>query len=185
MIRILLSVLAAFFFTFQGFGQQEYDSNIQWYSIDEALDLQQKEPRKLLVEVYTKWCKVCHKLDQLSLSQEHIAKYINDNYYPVKFDAESKSTIYFLGQKYEYKNDGSSGYHSFAYKITHGKLNYPSLVFMDEDLRVIQSINGFQSPSKLIRILTYFADNYNKKIPWNEFNSRYNSLIYQSGAKNQ
>ncbi|MBY5957036.1 DUF255 domain-containing protein [Membranicola marinus] len=185
MIRILLSVLAVFFITFQASGQQQYKSNIHWYTIDEAMDLQQKEPRKLLIEVYTSWCKVCHKLDQLSLSQEHIAKYINDNYYPVKFDAESKSTIYFLGQKYEYKNEGSSGYHSFAYKITHGKLNYPSLVFMDEDLRVIQSINGFQSPSKLIRILTYFADNYNKKIPWNEFNSRYNSLIYPSGGENQ
>lgn len=105
MIRILLSVLIVFFFTIQSHGQEGYDSNIRWYSMDEALDLQQKEPRKLLIEVYTKWCKVCHKLDQLSLSQEHIAEYINDNYYPVKFDAESKSTIYFLGQKYEYKNE--------------------------------------------------------------------------------
>ena len=56
-----------------------------------------------------------------------------------KFDAESKAPIYYMGKKYEYKNDGSSGYHTFAFKITHGKLNYPSLVFIDSDLRVIQS----------------------------------------------
>lgn len=184
MIRILLTVFVTFIFLFHSYGQS-YDSGIKWMSIDKALELQKDEPRKLLVEVYTKWCKVCHKLDQLSLSKEHIAEYINENYYPVKFDAESKAPIYYMGNKYEFKNDGSSGYHAFAYKITHGKLNYPSLVFIDNDLRVIQSINGFQSPSKLIRILTYFADNYNKKIPWNEFNNRYNSLIYQSGVQNR
>ncbi len=184
MTRILLIVSVVFIFSFHSYGQV-YNSDIKWMSIEEALDKQNEEPRKILIEVYTKWCKVCHKLDQLSLSQQHIAEYINENYYPVKFDAESKAPIYFMGQKYDFKNEGSTGYHTFAYKITHGKLNYPSLVFMDEDLRVIQSINGFQSPSKLIRILTYFADNYNKKIPWNEFNTRYNSLIYQSGGKNQ
>jgi len=183
MTRVLLTVFAILIFTFHSYGQV-YDSDIKWMSIEEALDKQNDEPRKILIDVYTKWCKVCHKLDQLSLSQQHIAEYINDNYYPVKFDAESKTHIYFMGQKYEFKNEGSSGYHTFAYKITHGKLNYPSLVFMDEDLRVIQSINGFQSPSKLIRILTYFAENYNKKIPWNEFNSRYNSPIYPSGGNN-
>ena len=184
MIRILQIVFIVSIYSFHSYGQS-YNSDIKWTTIDQALEMQKDEPRKLLIEVFTKWCKVCHKLDQLSLSQEHIAEYINENYYPVKFDAESKAPIYFMGQKYEFKNDGSSGYHSFAYKITHGKLNYPSLVFMDEDLRVIQSINGFQSPDKLIRILTYFADNYNKKIPWNEFNSRYNNIIYPSGGNNQ
>lgn len=182
-MRLLLTVLL--FPSFCAYSlSQSYNSDIKWYTIEEALALQKEKPGKLLVEVYTKWCKVCHKLDQLSLSQQHIAQYINDNYYPVKFDAESKAPIYFMGQKYDFKNEGASGYHTFAYKITHGKLNYPSLVFFDEDLRVIQSINGFQSPSKLIRILTYFAENYNKKIPWNEFNSRYNSLIFPSGGNN-
>lgn len=184
MLRSILTVVLFSAFFTQSLTQV-YDSNIKWYTIEEALELQKEIPGKLLVEVYTKWCKVCHKLDQLSLSQQHIADYINENYYPVKFDAESKAPIYFMGQKYEFKNEGASGYHSFAYKITHGKLNYPSLVFFDEDLRVIQSINGFQSPTKLIRILTYFADNYNKKIPWSEFNSRYNSLYYQSAGNNQ
>lgn len=184
MLRILLIVLLGSTFFVHSYSQF-YESDIKWYTIDEALKLQKEKPGKLLVEVYTKWCKVCHKLDQLSLSQQHIADYINNNYYPVKFDAESRAPIYYMGQKYEYKNEGSSGYHAFAYKITHGKLNYPSLVFIDEDLRVLQSINGFQSPSKLIRILTYFADNYNKKIPWNEFNSQYNNLIYQSGGSKQ
>lgn len=184
MIRSILTVLLISAYFTQSFSQ-DYVSDIKWYTIDEALELQKEKPGKLLVEVYTKWCKVCHKLDQLSLSQQHIADYINENFYPVKFDAESKAPIYFMGQKYEFKSEGASGYHTFAYKITHGKLNYPSLVFFDEDLRVIQSINGFQSPSKLIRILTYFADNYNKKIPWSDFNSRYNSLIHHSGGNNQ
>lgn len=181
MYRSLLSIILIASYVIPSFGQN-YDSDIQWLPIEEALKKQKDEPKKLLIEVYTKWCKVCHKLDQLSLSQQHISDYINENYYPVKFDAESKKAIYYMGKKYEFNNESGAGYHSFAYKITHGKLNYPSLVFLDKDLSVIQSINGFQSPSKLIRILTYFADDYNKKIPWNDFNSRYNSIIYPSSS---
>lgn len=159
------------------------DSGVRWVSLEEALAYQKENPKKILIEIYTDWCRVCHKLDQLSLSQQHIAEYINENYYPVKFDAESKKPVYFMGQKYEYKRVVNSGYHTFAYKITHGRLNYPTLVFMDTDCSIIQSINGFQTPSRLIRILTYFADDYNKRIPWNDFNSRYNSIIYPSSRQ--
>lgn len=179
----LIGIISAFIGITIPLFSQSVDSEIQWMSIEEAMVKQKENPKKILIEVYTTWCKVCHKLDKLSLSQQHIAEYINEHYYPVRFDAESRKSVYFMGTKYDYKKISSSGYHSFAYKITHGKLNYPSLVFLDKDLSVIQSINGFQTPSKLIRILTYFGEDYNRRMPWNDFNSSYNSIIYPSSNR--
>ncbi|WP_236976438.1 thioredoxin family protein [Membranihabitans maritimus] len=157
-------------------------SDIHWMDIEDALRLQKVEQKKILVEVYTDWCKVCHKLDQISLSQPQIANYINEFYYPVKFNAECEKTVYFRGKKYGFVETANSGYHEFAYKITHGKLNYPSLVFLDKDLSVIQPISGFQGPDKLMKVLIYFAENYNKTTPWNDFNAKYNSMIYNSSV---
>src|SRR5690606_41231290 len=103
MLRILLIVLLGSTFFVHSYSQVYY-ADIKWYTIDGALKLQKEKPGKLLVEVYTKWSKVCHKLDQLSLSQQHIADYINSNYYPVKLGAESRAPIYYMGQKDEWKN---------------------------------------------------------------------------------
>lgn len=157
-------------------------SKIEWISIEEALERQQLDPKKLLVEVYTDWCKVCHKLDQISLSQPQVAIYVNENYYAVKFNAESKKAINFMGKQYSFVEKSNNGYHEFAYKITHGKLNYPSLVFLDKDLSIIQSIYGFHGPDKLLKVLTYFAEDYNKKLPWKDFNAQYNNMIYNSSS---
>lgn len=158
-------------------------SDIHWMDIEDALRLQKVEQKKILVEVYTDWCKVCHKLDQISLSQPQVANYINEFYYPVKFNAECRKTVFFRGKKYGFVETTNNGYHQFAYKITHGKLNYPSLVFLDKDLSIIQPISGFQGPDKLMKVLIYFAENYNKTTPWPDFNAKYNSIIYNSSSR--
>src|SRR5690625_7818502 len=101
-------------------------------SIEEAMVKQKENPKKLLIEVYTTWCKVCRKLDKLSLSQPHIDKYIIENYYPVRFDAESRKSVYITGTKYAYKRISSSGYHTFASKLTHGKLTHLSRLRLDK-----------------------------------------------------
>ncbi len=37
-------------------------------------------------------------------------------------------------------------------------MSFPSVVFMDEQGEVIQSIVGYKSPEEFERILTYFAE---------------------------
>ncbi len=68
---------------------------VNWLSWDEALELSKTESKKLFVNVYTEWCGWCKRMDALTFDQPHIAKYLNENFYPIKFDAEQKDDIEF------------------------------------------------------------------------------------------
>ena len=62
---------------------------VNWVSFEEAEALMAKEPRKIMVDVYTKWCGPCKRMNSQTFGNPTLAKYINENYYAVKFDAES------------------------------------------------------------------------------------------------
>ena len=145
------------------------DAQIKWMSWDEAQAKNQVEPRKIIVDVYTQWCGWCKKMDKATFEQSGIVSYINENYYAVKFDAETKSDINFKNKAYKYVRQANSGYHELASEITFGKLSYPTLVFLDEQLNVIQPIPGFKDPASLDKILKYFAEDYYKTTPWKKY----------------
>ncbi len=142
---------------------------IQWLSWEEAQSRHQKEPRKILVDVYTQWCGWCKKMDKGTFEQVDITNYINTHYYAVKFDAETKSDIQFNNRVYKYIRAGHSGYHELAAEITFGKLSYPTIVFLDEELNVIQPIPGYKDAPALDKIMKYFAEDYYKTTPWKKY----------------
>ena len=73
---------------------------IGWMSMEEALAKSADEPRKIIVDVYTSWCKWCDKMEEITFQDPEIAQYINDNFYPVKFDAQSKEEILYKDKTY-------------------------------------------------------------------------------------
>ncbi len=146
---------------------------INWLTWEEAQAKNQKEPRKFIVDVYTQWCGWCKKMDKATFDQPHISKYVNSNYYAVKFDAEMKTDINFNNRIYKFIRTGSSGYHELASEITFGKLSYPTIVFLDEKLNVIQPIPGYKDPASLDKILKYFAEDYYKTTPWKKYEMMY------------
>ena len=61
---------------------------IRWMSMNEALEAQKETPKKILMDVYTSWCGHCKLLDKNTFGNKDVIKYVNKNYYPVKFNAE-------------------------------------------------------------------------------------------------
>lgn len=164
MMRVF-SILSVFLLI----GLMPAKAQIKWLSWEEAQAKNQTEPRKFMVDVYTQWCGWCKKMDKATFQQPDISSYINQNYYPVKFDAETKTDITFNNRVYKFIRSGSSGYHELAKEITFGKLSYPTLVFLDEKLNVIQPIPGFKDPGSLDKIIKYFAEGYYKTTPWKKY----------------
>lgn len=146
-------------------------AQVNWLTWEEAQVKNQSEPRKFIVDVYTQWCGWCKKMDKATFQQPDISAYINENYYPIKFDAETKSDITFNNQVFKYVKQGSTGYHQLAAEITFGKLSYPTIVFLDEQLNVIQPIPGYKDPLSLDKIMKYFAEGYYKTTPWKKYES--------------
>lgn len=144
-------------------------SQVRWVTWEEVQELSKKEKKKIFVHIYTDWCGWCKKMDKTTLSDENVVAFINSNYYAVRFDAETKKEIQFKGKTYGYIRYGSRGYNELASHLLHGKMSFPSLVFLDEYHNLIQAIPGYQEPKFFFMIATYFGENAYKNTPWNRY----------------
>lgn len=178
-IPILFSLLAFSTFSFKSSDPSintQDEQGINWLTWEEAIEKSKKEKRKILVDVYTEWCVQCKRMDDDTFSDKVIINYINEHYYAIKFDAEYKEVINLNDESYKYIKKGERGYHELAASMTKGKLTFPSIVFLDENLSIIQSLGGFQKSEKFEAILVYFATNNHKKTPWSKFERNFRSL---------
>jgi thioredoxin-related protein len=167
------AVLFAFFLLFISMQSSWGQQKIKWLTLDEAMERSKTDKRKIFIDVYTHWCGWCRKMDNTTFAQETIVQYINDNYFPVKFDAQHQDIIKFKGQAYQFIKQGNSGYHELAAKFLHGQMSFPSIVFLDEDYNIIQAIPGYQDAYNFEMIATYFAENHHRHIPWSRFSENY------------
>ena len=51
----------------------------------------------MFIDVYTDWCGWCKHMMKTTFANKGIANYINTQYIPVRFDAETLDTITFRG----------------------------------------------------------------------------------------
>ena len=174
-MKILLSRILPFLYFVPLVAPALVSGQVQWLSWEDAQARNAREPRKFIVDVYTQWCGWCKKMDNSTFGQAGISAYVNEHYYAVKFDAETKTDIQFKGQTYRYVRSGSTGYHELAAELTFGKLSFPTIVFLDEKLSVIQPIPGFKDPAAMDKILHFFAEDYFRTMPWKKFEEMYDS----------
>tara|TARA_R110002124_G_scaffold99337_1_gene245336 strand:+ start:70582 stop:71121 length:540 start_codon:yes stop_codon:yes gene_type:complete len=135
---------------------------INWMTMNEALAAQKKTPKKIIMDVYTKWCGPCKLMDKNTFSNKKVIDYINENYYAVKFNAEGTEEITFddftyTNPNYQEGRKGRNATHFFADAL---KLRgYPSIVFFKDDGELIQAIPGYKSPQQLEIYLKMIASN--------------------------
>jgi thioredoxin-related protein len=153
MSRLIL-LLIGFVTAFHVNAQEE----IKWYSLKEAIEMNSKEPRKFMVDVYTDWCGWCKRMDATTFSDEEIAKYVNAHFYAVKFNAEMKDSITLGERTYYFIDNGRRGYHEVAAILTRGRLSYPTIVYLDEELRHISVEPGYKTAGQLSQKLIYFKE---------------------------
>lgn len=158
---------------------QVQENKINWITWDEVEAKMEKEPRKVIVDVYTKWCGPCKMMSQTTFHDPEIVSYINDHYYAIKFDAEGPETVNFKGV--EYKNEdydpnksGRNGTHDLTRAIApvNGRIAYPTIVYLNEDFKKLTGVQGFQRPHQLMPILSFFAEDAYKEMTWEEYTSQ-------------
>lgn len=145
------------------------EEKINWITLEEADKLRQQEPRKILIDVYTNWCGWCKRMDATTFSDPKVVSYINANYYAVKLDAEQRDPITLGGKTYEFVPNGRRGYHEIANELLQGKMSYPTTVFLDEGMNMIQPVAGYLDAQTIQPILEYLAENAYKETPWEEW----------------
>ena len=145
-------------------------AEVKWYTLEEAITLSEKEPRKLFLDVMTVWCGWCKKMDREVFSQDDIVDILNSQYYAVRLDAQQKEDIEFKGETFKYEMYGQKGFNQFAVELLRGKMGFPSLVFLDKDFNLIQSLEGYHKADRLKLVLNYFGmENTYKKEFWDVY----------------
>ena len=150
---------------------------VNWLSFEEALELNKKNPKPIMIDLYTDWCGWCKRMDATTYKNEVIIKYINDNYYAVKMDGEGKEDITFKGRTFKFVQKGRSKYHELAAAILNGKLSYPSTAFFTAEEQLIQTVPGYLVKEKFEKILAYFSGEAYKNTPWKDFEKNFKSSL--------
>lgn len=153
---------------------------INWMTMNQALEAQKKQPKKILMDAYTTWCGPCKLMDQKTFTNKDVVNYVNKHYYAVKFNAEGTEEVMYNGFNYTNPNydpnrKGRNSQHFFAHalKVT----GYPSLVFFDEESKVIAPIMGYRTPEQLEIYLKMMAKDDYKALTtqeaWNKYEKNF------------
>ena len=170
-VLLLFLILASFWTKAQ---------EIKWMSMNDALAAQKKEPRKIFMDVFTDWCGPCKMLDKNTFHNADVVKYVNANFYAVKFNAEGTEKIKYQDEAYGNPNHdpnrkGRNSQHNFAQAM--GINAYPSMVLLDEKGNFIQRLPGYLTPEQLEIYLKIIASDDFKKITtaeeWEKYQSNF------------
>jgi len=168
-MRSIFTQISLLFLVLTSFTVQAQD--IQWISWEEAVQLSQTDaqPKKIFVDVYTDWCGWCKKMDKNTFQHPDVSKYMQDNFYMVKMDAEGKDPIEYQGKTFKFVPSGRRGYHELAAALLQGKMSYPTVVFLDEQLNMLSPVPGYQQVESFMQIAKYFGENIYKDKDWQSY----------------
>lgn len=140
---------------------------VQWLTVAELQEAYAKNPKPILVDVYTSWCGWCKVMDKETYAKDDVAAYINDKYYAVKLDAESKESFEWNGKKYEY--DAAHKSNELAIYLLYGHMSYPTTVFLSAIDAQPAPLAGYLKPNELEAPLKFFGDGEYKTKNYPEF----------------
>jgi thioredoxin-related protein len=163
------------------FSQELKQENaVQWLTIEQALEKNKSNPKKILIDVYTNWCGWCKVMDKNTFNNPNIAAFINQNFYAVKLNAEANDTITYKGKDYVNKGTGSRPPHEFAIEILKGQMSYPTIVYMDEKSDLITAVPGYMTADQIEPLLLFFAEDIYKQIPYDSFKKHFEKTFKDS-----
>jgi thioredoxin-related protein len=157
----------AFFPIFILLNFNVYTQQIEWLNMNEALEHQKENPKKIMLFVYTEWCGYCHKMNEKTFVNKDVARYINKHFYAVNFNGEGTEKVNY--KDFEYTNPnydpdrkGRNYQHFFAdaLQIT----SYPAIVFFDENGEIISPVKGYKSAQDLEIYLKMIASDDYKSV---------------------
>jgi thioredoxin-related protein len=178
-IKYALIICSIFFSLSLKSQKAEETSLVKWLTIEKAEEQNKIQQRAILIDFYTDWCGWCKHMMKTTFSNPDIANYINTFFYPVRFNAESKDSLFFRGEKYYCKGKT----HDFAVKMLDGKLTYPTIVFLNNDFKFKLIVPGYQDVKQIEPILIYSVEYIFNSTDVNDFIKNYNLAFYNDSLK--
>lgn len=131
-------------------------AQLKMHSFEEAEKLNIENPKPFVVFIHTSWCKYCKMMEKTSFNNPEVIRQLNENFYFVSFDAESKENINFNNHTFSFKPKGiNSGVHELAEALgtKEGVLSYPSITILDSMQTILYQQNSYIDSKSLLILL--------------------------------
>lgn len=129
---------------------------VNWISFEELEKAYAKQPKPIIVDLYTSWCGWCKEMDRTTYSNAKVAAYINENYYAVKYNAESTDSVRFNKMKYGFNNGLKTN--ELALYLSFGERSYPNTIFLSSINAKPAPLSGYMKPKEMEAPLRYFVE---------------------------
>ena len=151
------------------------EGSVNWMTFEEALLKSKTEKRPVFIDVYTDWCGWCKVMDKNTFNDPKVSKLLNEKFYAVKFNAEQREDVIFDGHTFKFIPNGRGGYHELAAALLNNQLSYPTVVFLDEEFKMLQPLAGYRKAPEFHIIAQFIGEGHYKKIKWDEWQKTYKS----------
>lgn len=146
-----LYILLIFFWAIpSGFAQ------LKTYTFEEAEKLSKENPKPFVVFIHTSWCKYCRMMENSTIKNPETVNLLNDNFYFISLDAESKEDIHFNNHTFSFKPNGqNTGIHELATALAtiNSQVIYPIVTILQTDFSIVFQKHSFLNGKELLIIL--------------------------------
>ncbi|HRP31474.1 MAG TPA: thioredoxin family protein [Agriterribacter sp.] len=179
LLSVVLSLLLSGSNAPAGFPAHRFDTadsnarleKLQWLTLSEAETRLAVQKKAVIIDLYTDWCGWCKVMDKNTYSNQNVIQYLQQNFYPVKLNAETKEVVAWRGQQFRYNE--RYRVNDYAIHLTGGQLSYPSTVILPADGSAPQVIPGYLKPADMELILKYFGEGYFGKTPFETYRKNF------------
>jgi len=138
MLKSILSLLFGLL-CFGGFTQ------INWKSTESIEQEFQNRPKYIMVYIHTDWCKICKMQENTVFADDSLSQMINDRFYPLELDAETKTPVIFFGRSYAAATNNSHHEMARYFGSIDGQLSFPTTLILDSRFQVVFRKSGLLS----------------------------------------
>jgi thioredoxin-related protein len=139
--------------------KQAEKAELKWKPFEAGFAEAQQHEKKVLLDVYTDWCKWCKKLDQDVYNDQRVISYLSQHYTVVKLNAEDNTNVTYK-RKTSTKAELAGAF---------GVNGYPTIIFFDSKGDPINSLPGYVDADKFLTIAKYIGEDYYKTVTWEKF----------------
>lgn len=113
---------------------------VKWVSLEQALESNKSNPKPIFIDFTAEWCGWCKVMDKNTFSDVNVSAYMNENFYSVRLDYDSKEQVEFFGEKYTPRELGEK------YKVP----GLPTILLVAPDNKKSKTLVGYKKPDPFL-----------------------------------